>query len=79
MALALVRKLYKVAGGGILEWGAVDLIVHRRDHVDALEYAVEEHWIGNVARPAHRPPCRPRTSHPGEPRPAAETRHFRLN
>ena len=43
MALALVRKLYKVAGGGILEWGAVDLIVHRRDHVDALEYAVEEH------------------------------------
>ena len=45
MALALVRKLYKVAGGGILEWGAVDLIVHRRDHVDALEYAVEHGWI----------------------------------
>lgn len=60
MALALVRKLYKVAGGGILEWGAVDLIVHRRDHVDALEYAVEEHWIGNVARPAHRPPWPPK-------------------
>jgi hypothetical protein len=45
MALALVRKLYKVAGGSILEWRAVDLIVHRHDHVDALQYAVEEHWI----------------------------------
>jgi hypothetical protein len=45
MALALLRKLYKVAGGNMMEWRAVDLIVHTPEHVDALQYAVDEHWI----------------------------------
>ena len=45
MALALVGKLDKVAAGSIMEWRPVHLIVHRHDHLEALQYAVEKHWI----------------------------------
>ena len=44
-ALVLVRRLYRATRDDASAWCSVNLIVNSREHADALQYAMEQHWI----------------------------------
>jgi hypothetical protein len=52
VAVAMLIKLYAATGGRPQQWRAVDLILQKAEHVDALRLAIERGWI-EVARGGH--------------------------